>query len=556
MTIQGPQTEAALSTQVSPGTPSLELRGISKRFPPNVMALDRLNLRVMRGQVHAIVGRNGAGKSTMIRIVSGAERADSGMVLVNGAPVTLDSPAQARTRGVVTVHQELSLVPQLTVAENVMLNRIPLSRWRMLSWKAAAETARAELDQLGFGHIDVRAKVGGLGMADRQAVEVAKALVQRASVLLLDEPTASLAAAEAERLAEMVRAVCARDRVGVVYVSHRIDEVLHIADTITVLRDGRSVRSWERGGAQAAEIVQEMIGAALARRLDDTVPAPAGADVDAVPVDGNRPPKPTQAGTAAAGYGTGPAPGSLSRPHGGLHVEGLTDEEGRIHGVSFDVAPGEIVAIVGLPGSGQDVLVECVVGSRARANGLVSWNGSPIGQSVKAAVEAGIGFVPGNRRSQGLVLGMSIRENLLLSCLRGGGYVRTGIVSRGESREMSKKIIEQLEIKTASEETKVGELSGGNQQKVVIGRWLARGSGLLVLDQPTRGIDIRTKEDIYAILRKLVAAGKAVLLTTYELEEAAVADRVLLMSRGRIERALNDNELRSSALGHGAVHGA
>jgi ribose transport system ATP-binding protein len=545
-----------MSAQVSPGAPSLELKEVSKRFPPNVVALERLNLQVMRGQVHAIVGRNGAGKSTMIRIVSGAERADSGMILVNGTPVTFDSPAQARMRGVVTVHQELSLVPQLTVAENVMLNRIPLSRWRMLSWKAAADTARAELSQLGFGHIDVRAKVGELGMADRQAVEVAKALVQRASVLLLDEPTASLAAAEAERLAEMVRTVCARDLVGVVYVSHRIDEVLHIADIITVLRDGRPVRSWERGEAQAAEVVQEMIGAYLAHRLGDTVPAPTRADVEAAPVNGSRPPKLKQAGAVAATLGTGPAPGSRSRPQVGLHVEGLTDQDGRIHGVSFDVAPGEIVAIVGLPGSGQDVLVECVVGSRARASGAVSWNGSPIGQSVKAAVEAGIGFVPGNRRTQGLVLGMSVRENLLLSCLRGGGYVRSGIVSRGESRKMSKRIIEQLEIKAASEETKVGELSGGNQQKVIIGRWLARGSGLLVLDQPTRGIDIRTKEDIYAILRKLVAAGKAVLLATYELEEAAVADRVLLMSRGRIERALDDNELRSSALGHGAVHGA
>jgi ribose transport system ATP-binding protein len=537
----------AVSAGTTGATPLLQLAQITKRYP-GTLALDQLDLAVLPGEVHAIVGRNGAGKSTMIKIVSGIEQPDEGTVFLDGAPVDLRNPSAARRLGVVTVHQELSLIPQLTVAENVLLNRMPRSKGRVLSWKSAQGIARDALVRLGFGHIAPDAKISDLAMSDRQAVEVSKAIVQKARVLLLDEPTASFSEEEAGRLLAMVRKACAEDGIGVIYVSHRLDEVVQISNRISVLRDGRVVDSWARGEAGVSDIHAAMLGASMTKRVRENVGAEPSADAD---VDADSGVAAPAAGEAA---GRSPEP-----PHTGsaLVVSALSDGEA-LHEVSLTVGAGEIVAVVGLPGNGQVALVETLFGMRKPPGGTVEVFGAPLRLgSVRRAIRAGVAVVPGERKSQGLVLDRSIQENLMLPSLTERRFARPGGVRRQSAmRDAARQLMTDLQIKATSEASPVGVLSGGTQQKVVLGKWLIHGSRLFVLDQPTRGIDVETKEEIYKLLRQATDAGAGVLMVTYELEEAAIADRVLVMKGGRISQQLADEQLSSALAGHEAVYGS
>jgi ribose transport system ATP-binding protein len=525
--------------EAATGAPILRLANVTKRYP-GTLALDRLDVEVLRGQVHAIVGRNGAGKSTMIKIVSGIEQPTEGAVFLGGDEVDLRNPSAARRLGVVTVHQELSLIPQLTVAENVLLNRMPRSRGRVVSWKRAERVARDALVRLGFGHISPGDKIADLAMSDRQAVEVSKAIVQKARVLLLDEPTASFSEEEASRLLSMVRTACAEDGIGVIYVSHRLDEVVEISNRISVLRDGRVVESWARGEAGVGDIHAAMLGEKMTQRVRDGV----GHDTPAAP--GDAPAAAARPGGRSAGAG---APAALV-------VDGLSDEHG-LDGASLSIGTGEIVAIVGLPGNGQVGLVETLFGMRKPQAGSVDVFGARLALgSVRRAIKAGVAVVPGERKSQGLVLDRSIQENLMLPSLTTRRFARFGGIRRHAAmQQAARQVMADLQIKAPDEQSAVGTLSGGTQQKVVLGKWLIHGSRLFVLDQPTRGIDVETKEEIYKLLRRATDAGAAVLMITYELEEAAVADRVLVMKGGRITQQLSDEQLSSALAGHEAVYG-
>ncbi|MCW3003613.1 MAG: Monosaccharide transporter ATP-binding protein family [Conexibacter sp.] len=520
--------EVAMSAGTGSAAPLLELSKVTKRYPGTV-ALDQLDLAVLPGKVHAVVGRNGAGKSTMIKIVSGIEQPDEGKVFLQGEAVDLRNPSAARSLGVVTVHQELSLIPQLTVAENVLLNRMPRSKARVLSWRAAQDIARDALVRLGFGHIAPDDRIADLAMSDRQAVEVSKAIVQKARVLLLDEPTASFSEEEAGRLLAMVRMACEEDGIGVIYVSHRLDEVVEISDRISVLRDGRVVDSWARGEVGVSEVHGAMLGASMVKRVRESVAS------DDAP------------SAAASDSAAAPA----------LVMRGISDEHG-LDDVSLTVGAGEIVAVVGLPGNGQVGLVETLFGMRKPRAGTVDVFGSSLRLgSVRRAIRAGVAVVPGERKSQGLVLDRSIQENLMLPSLSERRFARPGGVRRHAAmQKAARQLMQDLQIKATSEASPVGVLSGGTQQKVVLGKWLIHGSRLFVLDQPTRGIDVETKEEIYKLLRQATASGAGVLMITYELEEAAVADRVLVMKGGRIAQQLGDEQLNSALAGHEAVYGS
>lgn len=512
--------------------PRLRLRRIGKAFPGTV-ALRSLSLDVRPGTVHALVGRNGAGKSTLVRIVSGAQTADGGTIELDGQRIRPTSPGEAQRLGIITVYQELSLVNQLSVTENVLLGRMPKTALGAVSWRAAEAATAKALDRLGFGHIPPRAQVGTLPMSERQVIEVAKALAHDAVVLLLDEPTASLSSQEVSRLAAMVRRACANSGLGVIYVSHRIDEVLKIADEVSVLRDGRIVNSWPADRVTGPEVVAAMVGEDMRSLLEQGAEGGKGSPWTASAQDA---PIPASSGTT----------GRVRRQ--GLDISSLSDPSGRVH-VDLTVKPGEILALAGLPGSGQDFVVECLMGRRRARSGSIKVDGHRLRMgSPRRSIKLGIGVIPADRQRDGLVTSMSIQENVTASSWGNRRLFRWGLVQQRAGRRVTGEIMANLRIKAPSPSSTVKQLSGGTQQKVVLGKWLLRASGVLVLDQPTRGIDIGSKEEIYELLRGAAEAGAAVLLVTYELEEAMMADRILIMERGRIARHLRLDDARHEAI--------
>lgn len=478
---------------------AVEMRAVSKAFS-GVVVLDAVDFDVRPGEVHALAGGNGAGKSTLMKILQGVYQADAGEILVDGVPARIDSIQSAKAAGIGMVFQEFSLVPSLTVARNILLGAEPLTRLGLIDERALVRQAEEVFAGMGVD-IDPRAEVGRLGTAYWQLTEIAKALSQNARVLIMDEPTASLARHETEALFELIGRLKARG-ISIVYISHRMDEVYRIADRITVLRDGRRLFTQPLSDVSPEDIVEGIVG----RRIEGQL---AYRERETVEHDG--PPL--------------------------LEVRGLTAGD-RVREVSFTLRRGEIVGLAGLMGSGRTELARALFGIDRADAGDVLVKGERVAlSSPKRAIAAGLALVPEDRREQGLVLDHSVRENLLLPLL---DEVRRGpLLSTAESRSLSASLIERLRIKVAHPNRPVRLLSGGNQQKVVIAKWLGTDPDVLILDEPTAGVDIGTKSEILDRVRDLAASGKAVIVISSEYPELlAVSDRILIIREGSIVREL------------------
>jgi rhamnose transport system ATP-binding protein len=478
---------------VTPGTgePLLEMRGVSKAFGA-VAALSNARLSLFAGEAHALVGENGAGKSTMIKILAGALRADTGQILLDGVAVDLESPADARKAGIAVIYQEPTLFPDLSIAENIFVGRQPVGRTRQIDRAEMRRQAQAAFGRLGV-ELDPNRLARGLSVADQQIVEIAKAISFNARVIVMDEPTAALSSVEVARLFAVVRALRA-DGAAVLFISHRLEEVFAICQRVTIMRDGRFVRTAPVGDLTIDDIIRSMVG----RDLDALFPK------------------------------TETAAGSVV-----LDVQRLT-REGVFTDVSFTVSSGEIVGLAGLVGAGRSEVARAIFGIDRHDAGSVAIRGKALPNgSPLAAMSAGVAFVPEDRRQQGLVMEMAIDHNVALASLR--RLRRRGLIFRSSERELASDWAVKLRLKFGRLKNPVATLSGGNQQKVVLSKWLARGPALLIVDEPTRGIDVATKAEVHRLLDELVAQGVAVLMISSELPEVlGMADRILVLREGRL----------------------
>ncbi|MFJ5104417.1 sugar ABC transporter ATP-binding protein [Streptomyces sp. NPDC088554] len=481
----------------------LRVEGIRKTFP-GVVALDSVDFDLRRGEVHVLLGENGAGKSTLIKMLSGAYRPDSGRVLVGGEEVRIHGAQDAERLGIATIYQEFNLVPDLTVAENIFLGRQP-RRFGLIDRKKMEADAAALLKRVGVT-TPPHTKVRELGIARLQMVEIAKALSLDARVLVMDEPTAVLTSEEVEKLFRIVRAL-REEGVGIVFITHHLEEIAALGDRVTVLRDGRSV-----GQVPASTPEDELVRLMVGRSIDQQYPRLRGETGDAL-----------------------------------LSVDGLT-RQGVFHDVGFEVRAGEVVGIAGLVGAGRTEVVRAVFGADDYDTGTVRVGGTPLPRyDVGAATAAGIGLVPEDRKGQGLLLDASVAENLGLVTLRSA--TRGGLVDRKSQHTAAARMAGQLGVRMAGLDQRVGTLSGGNQQKVVIGKWLLADIRVLILDEPTRGIDVGAKVEIYQLINELTAAGHAVLMISSDLPEVlGMSDRVLVMAQGRIAGELTAGEATQDAV--------
>ncbi|MFF7091963.1 sugar ABC transporter ATP-binding protein [Streptomyces rubradiris] len=471
--------------------PVLALKGVSKSFGA-VRALRDVSLELLPGQAHALAGENGAGKSTLIKTLAGVHRPDAGQVLLDGEPVVFHGPGDARAVGIAVIHQEPTLFPDLSVAENIFMGRGPTRALGRIDHKATREATAALMRRLGVG-LDPERPARGLSIADQQLVEIAKALSFDARVLIMDEPTAALTGSEADRLFGVVRGL-REQGAAVLFVSHRLQEILAICQQVTTLRDGARIATEPLAGMTEDDLIRRMVGRDLAELY---------------------PKRHVRAGDVA------------------LSVRRLT-REGVFTDVSFDVRRGEIVGLAGLVGAGRTEVARAVFGIDRRDAGEVEVAGRPLPNGApSAAMAAGLALVPEDRRAQGLVMDLSVERNIGLTGLR--TTARAGLVHRRSERRRSLDWAVRLQVKYARIADAVSTLSGGNQQKVVLAKWLATAPRVLVVDEPTRGIDVGTKAEVHRILGELAADGVAVLMISSDLPEIlGMADRVLVMHEGRI----------------------
>jgi ribose transport system ATP-binding protein len=471
--------------------PLLEAEGIEKRYP-GVQALAGVDLAVDSGEIHALLGENGAGKSTLMKVIAGSVVPDAGELRLNGEPVAFGSSEEARENGVGIVYQELSLVPQLSVGENVLMGRLPVRFRRMVDWRAVYPEAKRHLDRVGL-KVSPKQRVGGLGMAERQLVEIAKAISIDARILLLDEPTSALSYRESRRLFEIIRELQSAG-VAMIYVSHRLSEIVDIADRVTVLRDGERVDTVAGEGISENELARMMVGreTGLAERRE----------------------------TRATGEEVA------------LRVRGLTRPP-RLKPVDLELRRGEVLGVFGLVGAGRTRLARTLFGLEPAADGSIEVFGEARRiDSPADAIGAGIGYL-GEDRAGGLVPRMSVAANITMASL--AEVSRGGLIDRGEERRLAERSARDLAIRTPSVDRLVETLSGGNQQKVVLARWTCSGARILILDDPTRGIDVGAKEEVFRLVHRLAEEGAAILYLSSELKEVrSLTDRVLVMQDGRM----------------------
>jgi ABC-type sugar transport system ATPase subunit len=473
----------------------LRVQGVKKSYP-GVQALAGVDLSVDAGEVHALLGQNGAGKSTLMKIVAGSVSPDEGTVLLDGEEISLGSPEKARDHGIGIVYQELSLVPQQSIAENVLMGQWPRGRFgRLVDWKRLVAEARRHLERVGFD-VDPARPVAELGMAERQLVELAKALSSDLRVLLLDEPTSALSDPEARRLFQIIRDLTAQG-VAVIYVSHRLQELVEISDRVTVLRDGTLVDTVRTSDVDEAQLAQMMVGRATT--LMTTQVAERGA---------------------------------RNRDRIALRASGLARRP-RLKEVDLQLAEGEIVTVFGLVGAGRSRLAKTLFGLEPATAGTLEVHGTE--RRIKSpadAISAGLGYV-GEDRQSGLVPKMSVASNITLAAL--DSVFKGPLLNFDTERAEAKRYVDDLAIRTASLDVPVATLSGGNQQKVVLARWSCSGARVLILDDPTRGIDVGAKEEVFRLVRRRAEEGAAVLYLTSEIREArALGDRVLVMAGGEV----------------------
>ncbi|QNA76650.1 sugar ABC transporter ATP-binding protein [Streptomyces sp. So13.3] len=500
-------------TAEPPGAPAvLEAVRVSKRFP-GVVALDEVSFALRAGEIHALVGENGAGKSTLIKLLTGVHRPDGGELRLGDAPVSFHRPYEAQQAGISTIYQEVNLVPLMSVARNIFLGREPKNRFGLIDFPRMHREA-AEL-LTGFGvRADPRRPLHTLGVGTQQMVALARAVSVRARVVVMDEPTSSLEPREVETLFRVIGELHGRG-IAIVYVSHRLDELYRICDRVTVLRDGRHVHTGELRELDRMRLVSMMLGREIAevRRHGTT------------------------------GFGDGHQ--AERRPV--LTATGLTSGQ-VLRDVGLELHPGEVLGLGGLLGSGRSETAKAVAGALALDGGEISVGGRPLRRlTPAAAIRAGISLLPEDRKAEGIVPGLSVRENIVLAALP--RLSRAGIVSRGRQDRIVDVFMKRLRIKTSSPEQKVGELSGGNQQKVLLARWLCLEPKVLLLDEPTRGIDVGAKAEVQALIDDLAQEGLAVLLISSDIEELIEgSDRILVLRGGAVAGELTGDRVEESEL--------
>ncbi len=479
-------------------TPILEMKAIVKRFP-GVLALQNAQIEVVPGEVHVLVGENGAGKSTLMKIVSGVYTLDGGEMFFKGKPARFTTPKKAREAGIVTIYQELNLIPQLTVTENIFLGD-ELTRGPLVDWGAMNRRARELLMRLHLA-IDPRTKVANLGVAQQQMVEVAKALHERSDLIIMDEPTSALSIPEVQDLFAIIRQLKA-EGVAIIYISHHLDEAFEIGDRVTVMRDGKHIITTETRELNVNRLISLMVG----RDLSEQFPkerAPRGREL--------------------------------------LRVENLTRGKA-LQSISFTAYAGEVLGIAGLVGAGRTELVRAIFGADLIDSGAIFIEGQRvhIGEPIDA-IRCGVGLLTEDRKQQGLVLKFNVRENTSLGVLRN----LTGGLFTNRQREagLAAEYIKRIGIKTSSQDQLVVNLSGGNQQKVVLSKWLATKPKVLIFDEPTRGIDVGAKVEIYRLMNELAAQGVAILMISSEMPEViGMSDRIMVIAQGRVAGILDHTE--------------
>ncbi|MFI2369395.1 sugar ABC transporter ATP-binding protein [Streptomyces sp. NPDC018833] len=482
---------------MAPEPPLLTMSGITKSFP-GVRALDGVDLEVQAGEVHCLLGQNGAGKSTLIKVLAGAHQPDGGQITWRGEIVSLKSPITAMRLGIATIYQELDLVEGLSVAENVFLGHEPTSAGFVVRGAAARAATAQLLRRLGHTEIDPARHVGDLSAAQQQIVSMARALSHDVRLIVMDEPSAALDPDEVDNLFRIVGDLTA-EGVAVVYISHRLEEIRRIGDRVTVLKDGRAVA----GGLPAEstptrDVVSLMTGRTVEYVFPERSPGPVAATREPV-----------------------------------LRAEGLA-RQGEFAPVDLQLRPGEIVGLAGLVGSGRSEILETIYGARRPTAGRVLVDGTPLRPgSVRAAVRAGIGLAPEERKAQGLLMLESVTRNVSLSTL--SRFSRAGWLDHGREWAAARRATRELSLRPDNPDARIRTLSGGNQQKAVLARWLLRGCKVLLLDEPTRGVDVGARAELYAVIRRLADDGLAVLLVSSEIPEVlGLADRVVVLREGKV----------------------
>ncbi|MGL6258733.1 sugar ABC transporter ATP-binding protein [Vibrio sp. WXL210] len=483
---------------------AVEIDGVSKRFG-GVVALDHVDLRVEQGSIHALVGENGAGKSTLMKILSGIYKKDSGSIAINGVVANIHSPQQAQKLGIGIIHQEFSLAPDLSVAENMFLSE--LSSGMFIDWKNLYRRAADIIENFGFD-IDPRAKVETLSVAYQQIIEISKALAKQVKVLILDEPTAVLAGPEIDVLFDHLLRL-KQQGVSIIYISHRLDEIFRIADKITVLKDGASVSNLLPDRCTHDDIIHAMVG----RELNTIFPKTQDSTTQEL-----------------------------------LRIDGL-NRGSQLIDINFTLNKGEILGIAGLVGAGRTELCRAIFGLDHVDSGAVMKLGNPLSiRSAKQAISHGIAMVPENRKEQGAVLELPISSNMTMAN-RKQVAPHFGFIQLSEERHICLGLSEKLRLKSASLLHNVASLSGGNQQKVVLAKWLNTDSDVLILDEPTRGVDVGAKSEIYQIIRDLAAEGRGIILVSSELPElVGMSHRVLVMAEGTVTGELTGQEINEQAI--------
>jgi ribose transport system ATP-binding protein len=485
--------------------PRLEVVGVTKRFP-GVQALTNVSLRVMPGEVLALIGENGAGKSTLMKILAGVHLPDEGELRYEGASIRFAGPSQAIAAGVSLIHQELNLADNLSIAENVFLGR-EIKRGPLVDYRQMRQQSAVYLKQVGL-ELEASRSLAGLSVAQQQLVEIAKALAAKSKVLIMDEPTSSLTVREAEKLFDVVDGL-RRDGVSIIYISHRLGEVQRLADRVEILRDGKNVGELSRQQITHDAMVRGMVGRELAALF------------------------PHQ-----------------TRPLGEvrLSVDQLRVETAASHPIDLQVRGGEIVGLAGLVGAGRSELLETIFGVRPRLGGTVAVDGVTVsGRQCRDTMDAGLALVPEDRKQTGLVLEMTVEENLTLTTI--GDDRAAPLRNRSRERQLAADMVQKLQVRPPQTSFVVANFSGGNQQKVALGKWLARNPKVLLLDEPTRGVDIGAKHEIYTLMESLAEQGCAILFASSEMEEIlGMSDRALVMHEGKITGQLGRSQLSEEAI--------
>ena len=473
----------------------LEMKEITKEFP-GVKALNSVNIGVEKGEVHALMGENGAGKSTLIKILTGAYQKDSGQIIFDGSEVSFSSPLHSQLGGISTIYQEINLVPYLSVTENIFMGREPKTKWGTIDWRLAHREAAEVLAKMGIC-VDVKKSVGSLSAAEQQMVSISRAVSLQAKLVVMDEPTSSLDDQEVKVLFDVIRSLKA-DGVSIIYISHRMSEIYTVCDRITVLRDGSYVGTWPTEGLTEVQLIAHMIG----KKESDVLKL----------------------------YEAKKTTFSDTRDEV-IRVNGLK-RGNKVRDISFSIMEGEVLGLAGLLGSGRTEVAKLIFGVDHPDSGTITFNNEEVKfKSPRDAIRRGIGFCSENRKTEGINPNMSVKENISIASLR--QLATLGFVSRNKQDEIVDNFIKKLGVKTPHAMQKIRNLSGGNQQKAILGRWLALNPKLLILDEPTRGIDVGAKAEIHSLIAELSAKGVSILMISSEFEELIQnTDRIVVLREG------------------------